>query len=82
MLCVMLVNGRSEFKAGGVPTCVVHKGGYETVSKGAGTSAGTGGRGARTTGRPVAARPYLSPVPYRLPGRPTSDPGDPGLRRL
>ena len=38
------------------------------------TSAVTGGRGAHT-GRPVAARPHLFPVPDRLPGRPTSDPG-------
>ena len=34
MLCVMLVNGRSECKAGGVPTYVVHKGSYGTVRTG------------------------------------------------
>ena len=37
---------------------------------------------AMTGGGPVAARPHLSPVPDHLPGRPTSDPGGPGLRRL
>ena len=39
-------------------------------------------RHGRTNLGPLAARPHLSPVPGRLPGRPTSDPGDPGLRRL
>ena len=36
----------------------------------------------RTNLGPLAARPHLFPVPDRLPGRPTSDPGGPGLRRL
>ena len=36
----------------------------------------------RTNLGPLAARPHLSPVPDRLPGRPTSDHGGPGLRRL
>ena len=39
-------------------------------------------RHGRTNLGPLAARPHLSPVPGRLPGRPTSDPGGPGLRRL
>ena len=39
-------------------------------------------RHGRTNLGPLAARPHLSPVPDRLPGRPTSDPGGPGLRRL
>ena len=51
ILCVMLVNGRSECKAGVVPTYVVHKGGYGTAGTGDGPSAGTGGRGAHN-GRP------------------------------
>ena len=36
----------------------------------------------RTNLGPLSARPHLFPVPDRLPGRPTSDPGGPGLRRL
>ena len=62
------------------------------MSRGDGPRAGTGGRGAHTGwpepgaampgSGPVAARPHLSPVPDRLPGRPTSDPSGPGLRRL
>ena len=39
-------------------------------------------RHGRTNLGPLAARPHLSPVPDRLPGRPTSDPGGLGLRRL
>ena len=39
-------------------------------------------RHGRTNLGPLAARPHLSPVPDRLPGRPTSNPGGPGLRRL
>ena len=63
MLCVMLVNGRSECKAGGVPPCVVHKGGYGTARHGEETSAVTGGRGARTTGgrSPAPARTRTGP---------------------
>ena len=51
MLGVMLVNGRSECKAGGVPPRVVHKGGYGTARKGEGTRAVNGGRCAQN-GRP------------------------------
>ena len=39
-------------------------------------------RHGRTNLGPLAARPHLSPVPDRLPSRPTSNPGGPGLRRL
>ena len=39
-------------------------------------------RHGRTNLGPLAARPHLSPVPDRLPGRPTSDSGGPGLQRL
>ena len=39
MLCAMLVNGRSECKAGRVLACWWHKAGYGTVRKGAGIRA-------------------------------------------
>ena len=51
MLGVMLVNGRSEYKAGGVAPRVVHKAGYGTARKGEGTRAVQGSRGAQN-GRP------------------------------
>ena len=69
MLGVMLVNGRSEYKAGGVAPRVVHKAGYGMAGKGEGTRAVQGGRCAQN-GRPepVAsadpdAPPAVTPPP-------------------
>ena len=94
-LCSRLVDGRLLVKirsGGGGAGGGSHKGSYGTVRTGDGPKAVTGGRrahtgrpapgAAMTGGGPVAARPHLSPVPDHLPGRPTSDPGGPGLRRL